>query len=627
MKANNLVEAVASTARRYADKDAFLWKQNGIWHGISYFTFWEKVKQVAAGLAHLGVKRNDKIAILSENNPYWPVADLAIISLGAVSVPIHSTLPNDQVEYILNNADCTFIFVQDENYLKKVLQNGSVPMKTALIFTLKNFTETDTLLSLQHLAQLGSVNPLDNWEANWDELTRDDLATIIHTSGTTGNPKGVMLSHGNILANIEGVQFWVLEARASDVMLSHLPLSHVFERMAGQFMPLSVGSTIAYAEGIEKVQENLLEVRPTVLVSVPLLFERVYATAQKMVESGTPIRKKVFKWAIGVGLKKYEHYLSKSFDDFMKEGFLPKEIKRSWKIANALVYKKIKDKLGGRVRGLISGGGALNPEIGKFFWAVDIPALEGYGLTETAPVVCTNPMVRSKVGTVGKPLPNLEIKIAPDGEVLVKGPSVMKGYYKNEEATAEVFEDGWFKTGDIGSIDEEGYLKIVDRKKRIIVLTTGKNVAPQPVENAMTQSIYISNAVLVGQDKKYVIALITPSLENLLPWAEKKGLSGNIEQLLREPEVQHLLLKEVAKFTNKFAKYEQPKKVVIIGKEWTVDDGELTPSLKVRLPEIQKKYKDVIEHAYAEESFMDMRIAANEAAVGLSVSHERGSGH
>ncbi|MFC4802726.1 AMP-dependent synthetase/ligase [Neobacillus sp. GCM10023253] len=627
MKANNLVEVVARTAHRYADKDAFLWKQNGKWHGISYFTFWEKVKQVAAGLAHLGVKRNDKIAILSENNPYWPVADLAILSLGAVSVPIHSTLPNDQVEYILNNADCTFIFVQDENYLKKVPQNGSVPMKTALIFTPTNFTDTDTLLSLQHLAQLGSVNPLDNWESIWDELTRDDLATIIHTSGTTGNPKGAMLSHGNILANIEGVQFWVLEARPSDVMLSHLPLSHVFERMAGQFMPLSVGSTIAYAEGIEKVQENLLEVRPTVLVSVPLLFERVYATAQRMVESGTPLRKKIFKWAIGVGLKKYEHYLSKSFDDFMKEGFLPKEIKRSWKIANALVYNKVKAKLGGRVRGLISGGGALNPEIGKFFWAVDIPALEGYGLTETAPVVCTNPMVRSKVGTVGKPLPNLEIKIAPDGEVLVKGPSVMKGYYKNEEATAEVFEDGWFKTGDIGSIDEEGYLKIVDRKKRIIVLTTGKNVAPQPVENAMTQSIYISNAVLVGQDKKYVIALITPSLENLLPWAEKKGLSRNIEQLLREPEVQHLLLKEVAKFTKKFAKYEQPKKVVIIGKEWTVDDGELTPSLKVRLPEIQKKYKDVIEHAYAEESFMDMRIAANEAAVGLSVSHERSGGH
>ncbi|MCM3765027.1 long-chain fatty acid--CoA ligase [Neobacillus niacini] len=621
MKANNLVEAVARTARKHAGKDAFLWKLDGVWHGISYETFWNKVKHLAAGLAYLGVKRNDKVAILSENNPYWPVADLAIMSLGAVSVPIHSTLPPDQVSYILKNAECTFMFVQDDFFLDKIPEADRVP--TAIIFPPKNFVQTEQIVSLQHVASLGYNLPYENWDYNWSNLTRDDLATIIHTSGTTGNPKGAMLTHGNILSNVEGVQFWVLEAKPSDILLSHLPLSHVFERMSGQFMPLSVGCTIAYAEGIDKVQENLLEVRPTVLVSVPLLFEKVYATAQQMVESGTPLRKKIFKWAINIGLKKYEYYLSQSFDEMMKNGYLPKEISRSWKIANALVYSKVKKKLGGRIRGLISGGGALNPEIGRFFWAVDIPALEGYGLTETSPVVCTNPMVRSKVGTVGKPLPNLEIKIAEDGEVIVKGPSVMKGYYKDDEATAETFRDGWFLTGDIGSIDEEGYLKIVDRKKRIIVLTTGKNVAPQPVENAMTQSLYINHAVLIGQDKKYVIALITPSLENLLPWAKQKGLTADINQLLKEPAVQQLLTKEVAKFTSKFARHEQPKKVVIIGKEWNVQDGELTPSLKVRLPEIQKKYSEVIELAYAEEMFTDMRIAANEAAVGLSINSER----
>ncbi|WP_066306202.1 long-chain fatty acid--CoA ligase [Bacillus sp. FJAT-29814] len=621
MKANNLVEAVARTAQKHAGKDAFLWKLEGGWHGISYETFWNKVKHLAAGLAYLGVKRNDKVAILSENNPYWPAADLAIMSLGAVSVPIHSTLPPDQVTYILKNAECTFMFVQDDFFLDKIPEADRVP--TAIIFPPDNFVQTEQIVSLQHVASLGYNLPYENWEYNWSNLKRDELATIIHTSGTTGNPKGAMLTHGNILSNVEGVQFWVLEAKPSDILLSHLPLSHVFERMAGQFMPLSIGCTIAYAEGIDKVQENLLEVRPTVLVSVPLLFEKVYATAQQMVESGTPLRKKIFKWAINIGLKKYEYYLSQSFDEMMKNGFLPKEITRSWKIANALVYSKVKKKLGGRIRGLISGGGALNPEIGRFFWAVDIPALEGYGLTETSPVVCTNPMVRSKVGTVGKPLPNLEIKIAEDGEVMVKGPSVMKGYYKDDEATAETFRDGWFLTGDIGSIDEEGYLKIVDRKKRIIVLTTGKNVAPQPVENAMTQSLYINNAVLIGQDKKYVIALITPSLENLLPWAKQKGLTTDVNQLLKEPAVQQLLTKEVAKFTSKFARHEQPKKVVIIGKEWNVQDGELTPSLKVRLPEIQKKYGEVIELAYAEEMFTDMRIAANEAAVGLSINPER----
>jgi long-chain acyl-CoA synthetase len=621
MKANNLVEIVSRTAMRYADKDAFLWKRDGTWHGISYETFWTKVKHVAAGLAYYGVKQNDKVAILSENNPYWPVADLAIMSLGAVSVPIHSTLPSDQISYILQNSESTFMFVQDELNLNKIPEADRLP--TAIIFPSENFVPSEQFVSLQHVASLGSNHPHENWEAEWSELTRDDLATIIHTSGTTGKPKGAMLTHGNILSNVEGVQFWVLEAKPSDILLSHLPLSHVFERMAGQFMPLSVGSTIAYAEGIDKVQENLLEVQPTVLVSVPLLFEKVYATAQQMVESGTPLRKKIFKWAIDIGLKKYDYYLGQSFDEMMKNGFLPKEISRSWKIANALVYNKVKKKLGGRIRGLISGGGALNPEIGRFFWAVDIPALEGYGLTETSPVVCSNPMIRSKVGTVGKPLPNLEIKIAHDGEVMVKGPSVMKGYYKDEEATAEALRDGWFLTGDIGSIDEDGYLKIVDRKKRIIVLTTGKNVAPQPIENAMTQSIYINNAVLVGQDKKYVIALITPSFENLLPWAKQKGLPTDINQLLKEPALQKLLTKEVAKFTSKFARHEQPKKIIIIGKEWNVDDGELTPSLKVRLPEIQNKYKEAIELAYSEEMFTDMMIAANEAAVGLSMNPER----
>ncbi|WP_251554207.1 AMP-dependent synthetase/ligase [Neobacillus muris] len=625
MKPNNLVEMVSRTVERYSEKDAFLWKKNGTYQGISYLSFWTKVRQVAAGLARFGVKKDDKVAILSENNPNWPISDLAIMSLGAISVPIHSTLPSDQIAYILNNADCKFIFVQDHHHLEKIIHpEAAAPLPTAIFYPLENFTETDQLFSIDHLGYLGSIHPIENWEDEFKEISRDDLATIIHTSGTTGKPKGAMLTHGNLLSNIEGVQFWVLEATPKDVLLSHLPLSHVFERMAGQFMPLSAGSTIAYAEGIDKVPENLLEVRPTVLISVPLLFEKVYAQAQQMVESGTPLRKKIFNWAIEVGHRRYEHYLNQTFDGMMRNGFIPKKLRRQWKLANALVYNKVKQKMGGRIRGLISGGGALNPEIGRFFWAVDIPALEGYGLTETSPVVCTNPMLRTKVGTVGKPLPNLEVKIAPDGEVMVKGPSVMKGYYKDSKATEEVFEDGWFLTGDIGSLDEDGFLKIVDRKKRIIVLKTGKNVAPQPVENAITQSRYIQNAVLIGQDEKYVIAMITPSFESLLPWAEKKGLPNDISQLIKHPGVQALLTKEVVKYTHPFAKHEQPKKVIVLGKEWTVEDGELTPSLKVRLPEIQRKYKEVIALAYAEEKFTDLQTAANEAAVGLSLKFTEG---
>jgi long-chain acyl-CoA synthetase len=621
MKAKNLVEMVERTAKKYSTKDAFLWKKNDIYQGMSYLAFWEKVRQVAGGLAHLGIQKDDKVAILSENNPNWAISDLAIMSIGAVSVPIHSTLPQDQITYILQNADCRFIFVQDDKHLKKI-DNGS--MTIAIFHPPEHFLETETLFSIEHLSYLGACHPNENWESTWMELTRDDLATIIHTSGTTGSPKGAMLTHGNILSNVEGVQFWVLEARETDILLSHLPLSHVFERMAGQFMPLSVGATIAYAESIEKVQQNLLEVRPTVLVSVPLLFEKVYAQAQKIVESGTPLRKKIFKWAVDIGNQRYNYYLNHTFDEMFRNGVIPKNIEKKWKLANALVFSKVKKQLGGRIRGLISGGGALNPEIGRFFWAIDIPVLEGYGLTETSPVVCVNPMIRSKVGTVGKPLPNLDIHIAPDGEVLVKGPSVMKGYYKDEQATALQFQDGWFLTGDIGRIDEEGFLKIVDRKKRIIVLTTGKNVAPQPVENAIQQSIYIQNAVLIGQDKKYVIALITPSLENLLPWAQKQGITGQIDFLIQTDEVQHLLTKEVAKFTRKFVRHEQPKKVVIIGKEWTVEEGELTPSLKVRLPEVERKYQTAIQQCYLEDMFLDLRIAANEVAVGLSMRKEEG---
>ncbi|NRD78074.1 long-chain fatty acid--CoA ligase [Bacillus sp. BRMEA1] len=619
MKVHNLVEMVSRSVHRFSEKDAFLWKKEGGYKGVSYHSFWMKVRQLAAGLAFYGIKQGDKVAILSENNPNWPISDLAILSLGAVSVPIHTTLPPEQIAFILDNADCSFIFIQNEHFLEKVLSIGHVTIPAAIFSPPKNHEDTESLFSMEQLIYLGSTHPLQNWETIWSELERDDLATIIHTSGTTGKPKGVMLTHGNILSNVEGVQFWVMEAKPSDLLLSHLPLSHVFERMAGQFMPLSVGATIAYAESMNKVQENLLEVRPTILVSVPLLFERVYAQAQKLVESGPSLRKKIFQWALEVGAKKYDYYVHKTVDEMLTNGYLPKEIRFTWKLANALVYKKVKQKLGGRIRGVISGGGALNPEIAKFFWSVDIPALEGYGLTETSPVVCVNPMIRSKVGTVGKPLPNLDIQIAPDGEVMVKGPSVMKGYYKDETATAEVFRDGWFLTGDIGRMDEDGFLKIVDRKKRIIVLRTGKNVAPQPVENAIQQSVYISNAVLIGQDQKYVIALITPSMEELLPWAKRKGFSTDMELLLKKAEVQQLLISEVAKFTKGFAKFEQPKKVVIIGKEWTVDDGELTPSLKVRIPEIQKKYKDAIDLAYAEDTFMDIQIAANEVAVGISL--------
>ena len=624
MKPANLVEMVWRTAQKNLQKNGFLVKVAGEYTGVTYKDFWTQVTHTAAGLAHYGIGPNDHVAILSDNNPFWAISDIAIMSLGAVSVPIHSTLPSDQISYILKNADCKFAFVENQKQLQKI--QAQPGLEKLIIYYPDDIVtgEREEMLTMKHLMSAGEKHPLVNWEEGFKSLTRDDLATIIHTSGTTGFPKGAMLTHGNILSNVEGVQFWVLEARPDDIMLSHLPLSHIFERMAGQFFPLSVGATIAYAENIDTVQQNLLEVQPTVLVSVPLLFEKVYAQAQKLVESGTPIRKKVFDWALKVGETRYQYYLSSSTDAMVRKSELPKEFRRKWKIADKLVYQKVKKQLGGRIRGFISGGGALNPEIGKFFWSIDLPVLEGYGLTETSPVICVNPFSRTKVGTVGKPLPNLDVHISEDGEVLVKGPSIMKGYYHDEDATSEQFENGWFKTGDIGEFDEDGFLRIVDRKKRIIVLTSGKNIAPQPIENALHQSIYIENAVLVGQNQKYVIALLTLNFENLKNWCKRRGIHGSVNEIITNEKVQELITREVNVNTRRFARYEQPKKLIIVNKEWTVEGGELTPSLKVRYKEMEEKYKDVIEQMYEEDTYKEIEIAANEVAVGLSLPKSKG---
>lgn len=619
MKTKNLVDMVGRTVERYSDKPAFMWKSDGSYRSITYREFWEEVKNIAAGLAQLGVGNDDKVAMISENNQKWPVADLAIMSLGAVSVPIYPNLPVGQVAYTLKNADCKIAVVEDQEQLDKVTEGDTMVSHITVIDPGIDFSETETIFSFFKLAKIGAGHPLENWEESWGKIDRDQLATIIHTSGTTGAPKGAMLTHGNILANIEGVQFWIIEVRSDDVFLSYLPLSHVFERMAGQFMPLSAGATVAYAESIETISDNLREVKPTVMTSVPLLFEKVYAQVQE--ETGDGLKRKIFDWAVRVGTERYDYYLQNTADRLIF-GELPRRLRRQWKRADKLVYQKVKTKLGGRLRALVSGGGALNPEIAKFLWAIDVPVLEGYGLTETSPVISANPVARTKVGTVGKPLPNLEVRTAPDGEILVRGPSIMTGYYKNKKATAEQFVGNWLRTGDLGELDKEGYLKVVDRKKRILVLTTGKNVAPQSVENAMNQSVYIEQSVLIGQGQKYVIALVVPGFEYLNPWAAKKGLSQERAELIRNSEVQELLRREVEQFTQSLAHHEQPKKVVIIGKEWTVETGELTPSLKVRLPEIERKYKKVIDVVYAESSPADVEIAVDEIAASVDVSRK-----
>ncbi|WP_174733642.1 AMP-dependent synthetase/ligase [Mesobacillus harenae] len=622
MKALNLLDSVYRSVKRFPDKKALMWKVDGKYRGITYGDFWAEVRNTAAGLACLGIGNDDKVAILSENNPKWPISDVAILSLGAVSVPIYPTLPPDQVAHALRNADCKAVFVENGLQYQKVLECGVQGLDIIVMQPGEALDLTNKTLSFFQLVQKGADNPIVDWESIWGAIGRDQLATIIHTSGTSGAPKGAMLTHGNILSNIEGVQFWCVEARPEDVMLSFLPLSHVFERMAGQFTPLSVGATIAYAESIETIPQNLQEVKPTVMTTVPRLLEKVYAKVQEQIEAGTPLRKKIFAWAVKVGMERY-NYLVNSPVDQLINGQMPKDLQRKWNLANRLVYKKVKSNLGGRMRGLVSGGAALNPEIASFFWAIDVPVLEGYGLTETSPVVATNPMSRAKIGTVGKPLPNLDVKIAEDGEILVKGPSVMVGYYKNEEATAEDIIDGWFHTGDIGSFDDEGFLRIVDRKKRLLILSTGKNVAPAHIENTINQSIYIENSLVVGHGRKYVIAIVIPDFENLKPWAYKKGVKANSQlDLVQNGEVKNLISKEVERMASRLASFEQPKKIIVIGGEWTVDTGEITPSLKVRYKHIEEKYKKLINYTYEQDGSIQISEALAEVAAGKANESE-----
>lgn len=610
MKPNNLVEMLHRSVERFPEKDVFMWKENGVYRRMKYRVFWEKIYHIASAFVHVGIGENDKVAILSDSNPMWGITDFALASIGAVSVPVYPTLPADQAAYVFENGDVRMAVVEDGKQHQKILE-GNVELERIITMypdEQQHVREKD--LSFRELEALGKAHPLAHWEDGWRQIDRDQLVTIIHTSGTTGKPKGVMLSHGNFLANVEAVQFWLIELLPEDLSLSYLPLSHVFERTAGHFIPLSVGVTIAYAESIDTIPENLLEIKPTILTSVPRLFEKVYSMVWEEINDGSSVKQKVFNWALSIGEQRYDMYQNAEMDDLIKQTAMPQSFMRKWRLANRLVFSQVKEKLGGRLRGMVSGGGTLSPELARFFWALDLPILEGYGLTETAPVISTNPIIRAKAGTVGKVLPNVDVKIAEDGEVLVKGPSIMQGYYNAPEKTAEEFVDGWYKTGDIGELDESDYLKIIDRKKRIIVLSTGKNVAPQPIENAMDESDYIENTMVFGEKQKYIICLVNPDFENLKTWAERKGIKETDPTSLAENEqVRALIEQEIAQRTEEFARFEKPKKIAIIGKPWNVDDGELTPKLSLRLNVIEERYRDTIIETYSEDFLDDGKTA------------------
>lgn len=574
-------------------------KKGDRWVDLTVPDFEKTVRHLSTGLRMLGVKPEDRVAILSENRPEWTISDFAILAAGAVSVPIYPTLLGWQIEYILNDSGSVAVIVSTEEQLLKISDIAShCPSVHNIIVCDPPSPLPDGVKTFRTVVEAGLASEESEGRVRFDELLSSrkasDLATIVYTSGTTGNPKGAMLTHGNVTSNVVATTE-VMPFREGEICLSILPLSHILERMA-DFSYLYRGGCIAYAESIQKVRDNLQEVKPHVFAAVPRLFEKMKAAILENVASSSSGKQKIFKWALKVAEDRLPYRV--------RNESMPMVL--GWKsaIGDKLVFKKIHERLGGRVRFVLSGGAPLSSELAAFFIGAGVEIFEGYGLTETSPVISINTFEWRKIGTVGRVVPGVEVKIAEDGEILSRGPHIMKGYFNNPEATAQVIDsDGWFHTGDIGELDSEGFLKITDRKKDLIINAYGKNIAPQPLENLLKSSPYIGTPVLIGDRRKYIAALIIPNFEKLE--RDARGLGVNFstrEELVSDPKVQTLMQGEIDRFNKNLDRQEKIRKFTLLPEDFTIETGEITPSLKVKRKVVDQKYKELIDAMYAEEA-------------------------
>ena len=571
-------------------------KVEGEYKGITYSEFKAETDDLAYGLTALGIKKGDKIAIISENRPEWVYSDMAILALGAIDVPMYPSLTASSIEFILNNSESKGVVLSNKFQLNKILKYRE-SLKHLNFIILMNEKDMDpdaeSLYSFKDVQEMGKIYK-NNHPGYLKECIRkvreNDLCTIIYTSGTTGEPKGVMLSHKNILSNVNAA-LETFPISEDDIFLSFLPLCHIFERMAGYYTGFSSGGMICYAESIETVAQNLVEIKPTILTSVPRLFERMYSKIIRNVEAQSSAKQKIFYWAIETGRKAARA---------RKSGMLNPVLKVKYMTAEKLVFHKLRERTGGRLRFFISGGAALSSELGEFFEAAGIQIVEGYGLTESSPVIAANHVDDYKFGTVGKVFPGVEVKLASDGEILARGANIMQGYYKNKKETDEVLKNGWLHTGDIGEFDKEGYLRITDRKKHLFKTTAGKYIAPTPIENLFLSSKYIDQFVLIGDRRMYLSALIVPDFEAVKEFADSHKISySNIEELSNHNLVQELMEKELGKIQKNLANYEKVRKFTILEKPFTLETGEITPSLKIKRKVVEERYSEKIEKMYS----------------------------
>ncbi len=590
---DNLFEKYSST-----DRPIIKHKVDGKYVDIKYSELRNLSHDFAAGLMNLGVKKGERVALISENRPEWVVSDIAIHILGGVDVPIYPTLTAKQIEYIFNDAGIRFAIVSNQFQLNKVKKifNDVKTLEKVIVLSDKNVEFDEKILSYAAVRESGNQflkkNP-DYFKKNKTEVLPSDILTIIYTSGTTGNPKGVILTHSNLVSNItSSASFMPIDD--NDVLLSFLPLCHSFERMAGYYTAMSCGATIAYAESVETVRDNLAEIHPTIMTSVPRLFERIYNRIKNQVESAPAARRKIFNWAIKVGSE---------YAKAQKAKKIPASLSFQHRIADKLVFQKLKKATGGRIKYFVSGGAALGREYGEFFEAVGLKIIEGYGLTESSPVISANRLDDYKFGTVGKPIPGVEVKIAPDGEILARGPNIMTGYWNNKKATEEAIDkDGWLHTGDIGIFDADGFLVITDRKKHMFVSSGGKNIYPQPIEGMFLQSKYIDQFVLIGDRRMFLSALIVPDFDAVREYADRNKIAyTSDEDLVSKEEIYQIIDKEVATLQKDLSNYERVRKFVLLSKPLSLEGGELTPTLKMRRKVIEEKYQNLIEEMYKME--------------------------
>lgn len=597
------------------DKIAYARKADGKWMTITHDALRDEVECFALGLLQLGIVPGERIGIVSENRTEWAIADFAIATLGAIDVPIFTTLTPEQEAWIFHDCQIHSVIVSNELQLRKILEaHKQIPSLNNIIvinqiddavldeitrrYGIVNATAGRRfILGFREVTDLGRMvsdrqTRREKFQTMAERVKPEDLLTLIYTSGTTGNPKGVMLTHKNLTSNIAAAvdAFHITEA---DVFLSYLPMCHSYERMSGYYLAFYCGTTTFVADSIESVGENMREVRPTIMTSVPRLFERIHNRVMRSVEKDTAMKRSIFRWSMEVGSKYYEQIRAqvKSADILTKI---------QYRLADKLVFSKIRARTGGRLRFFISGGAALNYEIGKFFSVIGLTVLEGYGLTETSPVLCINREGEQELGTVGKPLSNVEIKITSDGEILARGPNVMKGYWNMPEETATTIDlDGWLHTGDIGEFNERGNLKITDRKKDILVTSGGKNIAPQPVEALLVQSALVDQAVLIGDKHEYCTALLVADREGAEAWANVNNITyGSWEQLVQLSELHSAVDADVQRLQKVLARHERVRRFSLLPEPFTVENGMLTPTLKIKRKVINEQYAEVINAMY-----------------------------